>query len=171
MKNIFTLIIAMLITLAGFSQTTTPPVTTQVTLTGSGSDPDGTIVSYSWRQISGPASPTIVTPNAAITVVKDYSVPGVYKYELTVTDNRGGIGRDTTQVTVLQAANINPHADAGATITIQLPPQTSMNLKQPSDTYSMLSIKKTTQVLPTAKTLSRIKKHERDKPDLLLLIN
>lgn len=120
MKYTLTLILAMLITLAVFSQTTTPTVATQVTLTGSGSDVDGTVVSYQWKQVSGPANPTIVTPNAATTVVKDYSVPGVYVYELTVTDNQGATGVADTKVTVL-AANKPPVAVAGADITIQLP--------------------------------------------------
>lgn len=119
MKYLLTLSIAMLITLAGFTQTKTV-VATQVTLTGSGSDPDGTIVSYQWKQISGPANPTIVTPNADITIVKDYSVAGVYVYELTVTDNQGATGTSTTNVTVLPP-NKPPVAVAGADITIQLP--------------------------------------------------
>lgn len=120
MKYIFTLIFAMLITLAGFAQTTTPPVSTQVTLKGSGSDPDGTIVSYFWKQVSGPANPTIVTPNAASTVVKDYSIPGVYVYELTVTDNQGATAAARTTATVLPA-NRPPVANADAQIVIQLP--------------------------------------------------
>lgn len=116
MKHILTLIFAMLITLAGFSQT----VATQVTLTGSGSDPDGTVSSYSWKQISGPANGTIVTPDAANTIVKDYSTPGVYIYEITVTDNQGAKGTAQTKVTVLPA-NMPPIAKAGAEIVIQLP--------------------------------------------------
>lgn len=116
MKYLFTLIFAMLITLAGFSQ----KVATQVTLTGSGSDPDGTITSYSWKQISGPASPTIVTPNTASTIVKDYSVAGIYIYELTVTDNQGATATAQTKVTVLPA-NRPPVANADSEIVIQLP--------------------------------------------------
>jgi hypothetical protein len=109
----------MMITLTAMSQTTVP-VATQVTLVGSGSDTDGTIVSYSWKQISGPASPTIVSPTSATTVVKDYSVPGIYIYRLTVTDNDGATASDDTQVTVL-AANKIPIAKAAGDIIIQLP--------------------------------------------------
>lgn len=116
MKHLFTLIFAMLITLAGFSQ----KVATQVTLNGSGNDPDGTIVSYSWKQISGPADGTIVTPNAAITIVKDYSTAGIHIYELTVTDNQGATASAQTKVTVLPA-NLPPFAKADSEIVIQLP--------------------------------------------------
>lgn len=115
MKHLLTLIFAMLITLAGFSQTAT-----QVTLNGSGTDPDGTITSYRWIQTSGPTSPTITTPNAASTTVTGYNTPGIYVYELTVTDNQGATGKATVQVTVL-SANQPPKANAGANITIQLP--------------------------------------------------
>lgn len=142
MKHLLTLILAMLITLAGFSQT----VTTQVTLTGSGTDADGTIVSYFWRQISGPAIPTIVSPASATTIVKGYSVPGIYLYELTVTDNRGGVGKDTMQVTVLQAANKPPKANAGGDIIIQMPQATSFNLIQEQGT-PLQSIKRNSRLI------------------------
>lgn len=120
MKQLTIIIFAMLITLAGFSQTTPVVVATQVTLTGSGTDSDGTIVSYQWKQVSGPANPTIVTPNAATTIIKDYSVAGVYIYQLLVTDNQGATGFAEATVTVL-SPNKPPIAVAGANITIQLP--------------------------------------------------
>ena len=53
---------------AGLDQTITLPVNT-VTLSGSGSDGDGTIVSYVWTKISGPANYTIVNPSSAVTNV------------------------------------------------------------------------------------------------------
>src|SRR6185295_5831081 len=37
------------------------------TLNGSGTDADGTISSYAWAKLSGPATGTIATPNAATT--------------------------------------------------------------------------------------------------------
>ncbi len=50
-------------------------------------------------------------------------VQGVYKYELTVTDNNGATGKDTVQVTVNAAANSNipPVANAGPDIALVLP--------------------------------------------------
>ena len=101
---------------------TSPPVATQVELDGSAStDPDGSIVKYEWKQISGPATPVIVTPAGVKTIVKDYNTPGVYVYQLTVTDNEGASGTSTVQVTVLKADNIIPVSRAGANLQIQLP--------------------------------------------------
>jgi hypothetical protein len=71
-----------------------------VTLTGSGTDADGTVVGYSWRKISGPASGVITNPTSAVTTVTGLTA-GVYQYELTVTDNQGATGVDTVQITVL----------------------------------------------------------------------
>ena len=118
MKHLLFLFAAMLITLASFSQT----VATQVTLNGSpSSDPDGTIASFNWKQVAGPANPTIVSPSAAATIIKDFNTPGIYKYELTVTDNQGATNTTTAQVTVI-AANQAPKAKIEITeITIQLP--------------------------------------------------
>ena len=46
---------------------------------------------------------------------------GTYQFELTVTDNKGAIAKDTVQVTVNEAANIPPTADAGKDTTILYP--------------------------------------------------
>lgn len=114
----------MILPAFGFAQT----IATQVTLTGTGTDSDGTIVSYKWKQVSGPATPTIVSPNSAVTVVKDYSVPGIYKYELTVTDNQGAEGKDTTTVTVLPANN-RPQAKGSASPNVIQLPMNSTSLR------------------------------------------
>ena len=82
---------------AGTDQTVVLPGT--ATLNGSGTDDDGTIVSYSWAQLSGPGSGLIGTAGAAATLVSNL-LQGTYQYVLTVTDNNGGIGRDTVQVNV-----------------------------------------------------------------------
>jgi len=107
---------------AGADQTITLPINS-VTLTGSGTDPDGTIASYQWTKLTGPAQFNIVAPTAAQTVVNNL-VQGVYSFELRVTDNQGGIGRDTVVVTVNAAPpppNQLPSANAGANQTITLP--------------------------------------------------
>jgi K+-transporting ATPase c subunit len=103
---------------AGVDQTITLP-TNSVSLSGSGTDPDGTISSYSWTKISGPAA-TITNANAAATTVTALT-QGTYKFELKVTDNGGAVGRDTMQVIVNAAANIAPTANAGIDQTITLP--------------------------------------------------
>ncbi len=74
------------------------PVNT-ITLIGSGTDADGTISSYSWKEITGPATFTIASLNQAQTVVNDL-VAGTYEFELTVTDNLGAQGKDSVSVQV-----------------------------------------------------------------------
>jgi PKD domain/Secretion system C-terminal sorting domain len=104
---------------AGTDQTITLPTST-VNLSGSGTDPDGTIATYAWTKISGPTTGTITNPAAAATSVTAL-VAGVYRFELRVTDNNGATDTDTMQVTVNTAANIVPVANAGADQTITLP--------------------------------------------------
>ena len=86
------------IAIAGTSKVITLPTNT-VSLTGTGTDTDGTIASYAWVKISGPTAGTIVSPAAASTTISSL-IEGVYQYELKVTDNSGAIGKDTIQVTV-----------------------------------------------------------------------
>jgi len=104
---------------AGSNQTITLPINI-VTLTGSGNDPDGNIIAYTWSKISGPAAGTISNPGNANTAVTGL-VQGVYIFELKVTDDGGAIGRDSIQVTVNAAPNIPPTANAGSNQTITLP--------------------------------------------------
>src|SRR5450759_4926064 len=108
---------------AGADQSITLPTST-VTLSGSGTDADGSISSYNWTKISGPSTGTITNANSAATTVTGL-VQGVYKFELKVTDNNGATGRDTMQVTVNAAANIAPVANAGSNSTITLPVNTT----------------------------------------------
>jgi hypothetical protein len=93
-------------------------------LQGSGTDADGVITAYQWVKISGPAGGTVATPSSAATTVVNLQ-QGMYRFELTVTDNSGATGKDTVQVTVLAAANIPPVANAGSDITISLPQDTT----------------------------------------------
>ena len=103
---------------AGTDQSITLPTST-VSLSGSGTDTDGTISAYNWTKISGPASGTITSANSASTTVTGL-VQGVYQFQLKVTDNNGATGLDTVQITV-NAANIPPTANAGNDQTITLP--------------------------------------------------
>ena len=89
-------------------------------LAGSGTDPDGNISSYGWIKIAGPVAGTLTNANSA-TATAGGLAAGVYKYELTVTDNGGATAKDTMQVTVNVAGNQPPSANAGADITIILP--------------------------------------------------
>jgi hypothetical protein len=104
---------------AGTDKTITLP-TNSVSLSGSGTDSDGSISSYSWTKISGPSAFNIVSSSSAVTSVSGL-VQGTYQFELKVTDNNGAIGKDTVQVTVNAAPNLAPTANAGADKTITLP--------------------------------------------------
>ena len=110
---------------AGVSQTITLP-TNSVALSGSGSDADGTVVSYRWTKISGPSGATISSPNTPATNVTGL-VQGVYLFQLMVTDNAGATGSNLVQINVNPAPNIPPVANAGSNQIITLP-QDSTNL-------------------------------------------
>ena len=104
---------------AGPDQSISLP-TNAIILSGSGTDPDGTIVAYLWTKVAGPAAGTITNPNVAATAVTGL-VAGTYRFELRVTDNSGAFGRDTMQVVVTSTPNIPPVANAGPDQTITLP--------------------------------------------------
>ncbi len=108
---------------AGPDQTITLP-TSSVTLTGSGTDPDGTIASYAWTKVSGPAGGTIATPATASTNITGLTA-GTYVFRLTVTDNGGATATNDVQIIVnsapLPPPNQAPTANAGPDQTITLP--------------------------------------------------
>ncbi len=107
---------------AGADITLTLPVNS-ATLNGSSSvDPEGSVLTYSWAKINGPAQFSLANSSAASTVLNNL-VPGTYSFRLRVTDNLGATASDTVLVTVNAAlpANQNPVANAGADITVTLP--------------------------------------------------
>jgi hypothetical protein len=92
-----------------------------VILDGSSShDSDGQIVSYKWRQKSGPTSASISNVASGKTTASGL-VNGIYVFILTVTDNDGAA--DTAEVTigVYQTPNQDPIANAGEDTTIVMP--------------------------------------------------
>ncbi|PZR27834.1 MAG: hypothetical protein DI535_08790 [Citrobacter freundii] len=106
----------------GVNQVITLPANS-VTVNGNGSyDPDGTITTYQWTKISGPAQGSIASPAQQQTAISNL-VQGVYKFELTVTDNAGATGKDTMTVTVNVPAvpKQAPVAYTGPNVSITLP--------------------------------------------------
>lgn len=84
---------------AGLDQVIVLP-TDSIVLSGLDSfDPDGKIVSYLWRKISGPSSFQIKNTDSSKTIINRL-VNGIYQIELTVRDNGWLINRDTVQITV-----------------------------------------------------------------------
>jgi hypothetical protein len=105
---------------AGTSKTITLPVNSTSLDGTKSSDPDGTIASYSWSELSGPSTATINGASTASPVVS-VLVAGQYTFQLTVTDNNGASSSSQVKITVLAAANQLPIADAGTNQTITLP--------------------------------------------------
>ncbi|HYF66814.1 MAG TPA: PKD domain-containing protein [Ohtaekwangia sp.] len=106
---------------AGGDQTINLP-TNSVTLNGSGSDADGTITTYAWSKTSGP-SVTMTNTNLPVLTLDDL-LPGIYEFELTVTDNQGATNSSLATITVLNT-NQSPVANAGADIVLTLPTNTT----------------------------------------------
>lgn len=86
---------------AGSPKTITLP-TSSVTLTGTASDPNGSIASYQWSKTSG-GSATISSPNSATTNVSGLAA-GSYVFSLKVTDNQGATASSSVTVTVNQSS-------------------------------------------------------------------
>lgn len=85
------------------SNTVTGPAPLSVSVNGAGSsDPDGSIVSYTWNFGNGQ---TATGPLASTT----YTSPGSYLVRLTVVDNRGA-SRNTTITVVAGSTNVRPVA-------------------------------------------------------------
>ena len=108
---------------AGGSKTITLPVDS-VILDGSKSyDPDGSITSFAWSQVSGPSVASINDTTSATPTVSAL-VAGQYAFQLTVTDNNGATSVSQVKVTVLPAANLAPIADAGTDQALTMPVST-----------------------------------------------
>ncbi|MGZ3837782.1 MAG: PKD domain-containing protein [Flavisolibacter sp.] len=67
-------------------------------------DQDGRIVSVNWHQVSGPNTLTIASPASYKSYVVGDFKPGVYTFELSVTDDKGATSTDRVLLTVRQAA-------------------------------------------------------------------
>lgn len=87
---------------AGADQTITLPKNS-VTLSGSGTDSDGTIAKYAWSKVEG-GSATITSPSSKTTTVTGLTA-GDYMFRLTVTDNLGATGTNHVRVHVTSNGN------------------------------------------------------------------
>lgn len=103
---------------AGSDKTITLP-TNSVSISGSGTDGDGTIASYAWSKVSGPAA--TLAGASTQTLQSSAMVEGAYVFRLTVTDDKGGKDTDDVTVTVKAATTSGLTANAGADKTIALP--------------------------------------------------
>ena len=108
---------------AGVDKLLTLPTNT-VVLTGSGSDSDGTIAGYSWKQSSGPTTATTSALDQPALTVSN-CVQGIYTFKLTVTDNDNAIAIDSASITVASGVNLPPVVNAGADKALTLPNTTT----------------------------------------------
>ena len=90
--------------------------TTTVTLHGTGSDPEGNAVTYSWTQISGPAV-SISGANTANAALSGLANGNTYIFQLTVSDGTLN-ATDNVSVAVGASANVVHSYPATSTITI-----------------------------------------------------
>ncbi|MCU0448949.1 MAG: T9SS type A sorting domain-containing protein [Bernardetiaceae bacterium] len=90
-------------------------------------DPDGTIASWAWIQVSGPNSASIANGTTARPTMGNL-VAGVYVFQVTATDSGGASGNSQVTVDVQPAvvANRPPVARAGSDVTITLPQNSTM---------------------------------------------
>ncbi|MBI3560332.1 MAG: PKD domain-containing protein [Gammaproteobacteria bacterium] len=97
---------------AGAAQTVNEKL--PVTLTGTASDPDGSIARYAWAQTAGPT----VTLTGASTATASFTAPSItvdtiLTFTLTVTDNLGATASASVNITVKNVPSLPPIADAG----------------------------------------------------------
>lgn len=77
-----------------------------VVLSGSGTDADGTISSYTWKQVSGPNNTATFSPGTtAQSPNVGGLIQGAYTFTLTVTDNLGATSRPDSVVVTVNGAN------------------------------------------------------------------
>lgn len=83
---------------AGLSLSVQLPTNT-VSVAGSGTTTNGSIVGYLWSLVSGPNVPVITSPASASTAINGL-IAGTYIFQFAVTDNVGLTGVDTMSVVV-----------------------------------------------------------------------
>lgn len=97
---------------AGPAQTTQLP-DNSVTLTGTGTDADGTIVGYLWSMVTGPNIPHIHEEGSPTTLISGL-ITGTYIFQLMVVDEDGATGLDTVSVVVTPATAVTLSLQPGA---------------------------------------------------------
>jgi hypothetical protein len=132
---------------AGSDKTVTLP-TASVSITGTASDADGTISTYTWTQVSGTAA--TLTNATTATVGVSGLVAGTYVFRLTVKDNAGATASDDVTVTV--KANSVPTVSVGTTLNITTATTTITGTA--SDTDGTISTYAWTKVSGGAATLT-----------------
>ena len=109
---------------AGDKQTVDEQV--EVSLTSEAQDSDGSIVTYSWRQLSGESVSLSSSNQASTSFLSPITTVNVtLEFELTVTDNENATAIDRVEVDVLPV-NLSPVASAGVDQTVDEQTQVSL---------------------------------------------
>lgn len=118
---------------AGPDKSITLP-TSAVALAGTGSDPEGSPLTYAWTQVSGPSTATIQSPSSPTTNVSGLTAAGAYVFQLRVSDNQNASAIDSATVTVKPEVNVPPVVSAGQDQVITLPVNTATLTATVNDT-------------------------------------
>lgn len=102
-----------------------------VTLSGSSSDSDGTVVKYEWQQLEGPevvlsSTDEIVTTFTSPVVTQ----PTTLVFQLSATDNDGATGSDTVSI-IVSDENLPPTANAGPDQSLSIDPSQEITVSLP----------------------------------------
>ena len=103
---------------AGTNQSIQTPAST-TTLTGSASTTDGTVSSYKWSQVSGPATASFGSVNSSTTSITGLTATGTYVFKLTATSSLGLSASSTVNVVV--SVGLTPVSNSGSNQFIALP--------------------------------------------------
>lgn len=117
---------------AGSDQSVTSGDT--VTLSGSGTDSDGSIAGYQWSQVGG----SDLSINNADSATASFTAPTVgsatsYTLKLTVTDDDGATGEDSVTITVNPVPNHAPTANAGLNQVVAIGSEVTLSAAASSD--------------------------------------
>lgn len=115
------------------SITLTRSFSDSIRLAGTATDADGSVVTYMWTQVAGPANAVILTPGSAATYVTEL-VSGVYRFQLVAADNKGAVGVAAVSITIVQnntepGPNSAPSVSAGRDTTFNLTSATGDSIR------------------------------------------
>jgi hypothetical protein len=137
---------------AGADKTITLP-TNSTSISGSATDSDGTIASYTWAKKSGGAATLSGTTSKILNV--SGMVSGTYVFTLTVKDDKGATDTDDVNVIVKSATtNAAPIASAGANQTVILPATSTTIVGSAKDSDGTIASYSWTKVSGGSATLS-----------------
>lgn len=88
----------------------------QVSLVGSGTDSDGTVVAHEWRQVTGPVNVSGLPATTATVLVTGLTGIGTYQFGYKVKDNSGGYSAEQfVNVSVVPAGGLTTTLTASVT--------------------------------------------------------